>query len=149
LPQIEKEYIATGKVKYVFRDFPIERLHSEAFKAARAAHCAGEQNKYWEMHARLFTHQKALKEKDWSGHARTLGLDLGKFQECLDSEKYTDEIRKDIADGRQAGVRGTPTFFLGLTKPNAPAITATLMVRGAQPYALFKEAIESLLSPKE
>jgi protein-disulfide isomerase len=130
LPQIEKEYIATGKVKYVFRDFPIERLHSEAFKAARAAHCAGEQNKYWEMHARLFTHQKALKEKDWSGHARTLGLDLGKFQECLDSEKYTDEIRKD-------------------TKPNAPAITATLMVRGAQPYALFKEAIESLLSPKE
>jgi protein-disulfide isomerase len=149
LPKIEADYIKAGKVKYVVMDFPIESIHKEAFKAAEAANCSGEQGKYWEMHSRLFGHQKALKEKDWSGHAQALGLDLGKFKECLVSGKYTDEIRRDIAEGRKAGVRGTPTFLLGLTKPDAPMVIATQLIRGAQPYSRFKEVIESLLSSKK
>jgi protein-disulfide isomerase len=57
LPSLDKEYIATGKVRYVFHDFPLEAIHPQAFKAAEAAHCAGEQQKYWEMHGRLFANQ--------------------------------------------------------------------------------------------
>ncbi|MCH7923672.1 MAG: thioredoxin domain-containing protein, partial [Nitrospinae bacterium] len=83
MPKIEKEYIETGKVKYVFRDFPIKQLHPNAFKAAEAANCSAEQGKYWEMHARLFANQRALGPEDLSGHAEALGLDLSKFQPCL------------------------------------------------------------------
>ncbi len=149
MPKIEKEYIETGKVKYVFRDFPIKQLHPNAFKAAEAANCSAEQGKYWEMHARLFANQRALGPEDLSGHAEALGLDLSKFQPCLASGKYTAEIRKDIADGGKAGVRGTPTFFIGLTEPNKTTIKVHKVIRGAHPYSRFKEAIEGLISSED
>lgn len=149
MPKIEKEYIETGKVKYVFRDFPIKQLHPNAFKAAEAANCSAEQGKYWEMHARLFANQRALGPEDLSGHAEALGLDLSKFQPCLANGKYTAEIRKDIADGGKAGVKGTPTFFIGLTEPNKPTIKVHKVIRGAHPYSRFKEAIEDLISSED
>ena len=150
LPQIEREYINTGKVKYVFRDFPIESIHPQALKAAEAANCAGEQSKYWEMHDRLFADQKSLGLKDLSDHAKVLGLDMRNFEQCLNSGKHATEIRNDMAEGQKAGVRGTPTFFLGLTEPNDPKVKTLRAIRGAQPYAAFKEAIDSLLgTPKQ
>ena len=100
MPQIEREYIKTGKLKYVARDFPLESIHPLAFKAAEAAHCAGEQGKYWEMHSRLFENQRALSLKDLPQHAQALGLDAPKFQQCLESGKYASRIRKDLADGQ-------------------------------------------------
>jgi protein-disulfide isomerase len=148
LPQIERDYIKTGKVKYVFRDFPIEAIHKEAFKAHEAANCAGEQGRYWEMHDRLFLNQKAMGLKDLVNHAQALGLDMPKFQLCLDSGKQTSEIRKDMADGQKAGVRGTPTFFLGMTEPNDPKLKARAII-GAQPYTIFKTALDSLLSSEK
>lgn len=146
LPQIEKEYIDTGKIKYVFKDFPISSIHREAFKAAEATHCAGEQEKYWEMHDRLFGDQSALGFKDLSLHAEGIGLDLEKFDRCLIPGKQASKIHKDIAEGLKAGIKGTPTFFLGLTDPNGVKIKALKVITGAQPHATFKEAIESLLS---
>ncbi|MBI4488594.1 MAG: DsbA family protein [Deltaproteobacteria bacterium] len=146
LPQIERDYIQTGKVKYVFRDFPIESIHPEAFKAAEAANCSGEQGKYWEMHDRLFANQRALGLKDLPLHAQELGLDLPSFQQCLGSGRQASEIRKDMADGMRAGVRGTPTFFFGYTESNDPKVKALKVLTGAQPYAAFREAIENLLS---
>ena len=146
IPQIEREYIATGKIKYVFRNFPIASIHPLAFKAAEAANCAGEQGKYWEMHDRLFANQNLLGVKDLPNHAKTVGLDLTNFQQCLDSGKHASKIRSDLADGQKAGVQGTPTFFLGLTEPNDVNVKAARIIRGAQPYAAFKEAIDSLLS---
>jgi len=146
LPPLEREYIATGKIKYVFRNFPIASIHPLAFKAHEAANCSGEQEKYWEMHDRLFANSKALGAKDLSQHAQALALDLPKFQACLDSGKHAGKINRDLADGQRAGVKGTPTFFLGLTDPNDTQITAVRIIRGAQPYAAFKQAIESLLS---
>lgn len=148
LPSLEHEYIATGKIKYVFRNFPIASIHPLAFKAHEAANCSGEQEKYWEMHDRLFANSTALGLKDLSQHARALALDLAKFQECLDSGKQSGKIRSDLAEGQKAGVQGTPTFFLGLTEPNDTQITAVKIIRGAQPYAAFKQAIENLLSTK-
>ncbi len=146
LPQLEREYIATGKVKYVFRNFPIESIHPLAFKAAEAANCAGEQGKYWEMHDRLFANQNTLGLKDLPNHAKALVLEMPKFQQCLDSGKHAAKIRKDLADGQKAGVQGTPSFFLGLTEPNDGMVKAVRIIRGAQPYTAFKEAIDSLLS---
>jgi len=145
-PQIEKDYIQSGKVKYVLRDFPIESIHPLAFKAHEAANCAGEQGKYWEMNGRLFANQKAMSPKDLSDHAQALALDMPKFQQCLDSGKYAAKIRKDLADGQKAGVQGTPSFFVALTEPNDGMVKAVRIIRGAQPYAAFREAIDSLLS---
>jgi len=146
LPQLEREYIATGKIKYVFRNFPIESIHPLAFKAHEAANCAGEQGKYWEMNGRLFANQKAMSPKDLSDHAQALVLDMPKFQQCLDSGKHAAKIRSDLADGQKAGVQGTPSFFLGLTEPNDGIVKAVRIIRGAQPYAAFKAAIDSILA---
>jgi protein-disulfide isomerase len=149
IPQLEREYIATGKIKYVFRNFPIASIHPLAFKAHEAANCAGEQGKYWEMNGRLFANQKAMSPKDLSDHAQALALEMSKFQQCLDSGKHAAKIRKDLADGQKAGVQGTPSFFLGLTEPNDGMVKAVRVIRGAQPYAAFKEAIDSLLSAQK
>ena len=102
MPQIERDYIKTGRLKYVFRDFPIESIHKEAFKAHEAANCAGEQGKYWEIHDRLFANQRALGLKDLSGYAGALSLDLESFERCLNGGKHAAEIRKDIAAGEEA-----------------------------------------------
>lgn len=148
-PQIEKDYIQTGKVRYVLRDFPIESIHPRAFKGHEAAHCAGEQGKYWEMHSRLFANQKAMNPTDLLDHAKALGLEMPKFQQCLDSGKHAAKIRKDLADGQKAGVQGTPSFFLALPEPNDGMVKAVRMIRGAQPYAAFREAIENLLTAQK
>jgi protein-disulfide isomerase len=113
-PQIEKDHIATGKIKYVLRDFPIESMHPDAFKAHEAANCAGEQGKYWEMHDRLFQNQNKLGAADLPKHAQAIEPKPAEFEQCLKSGRRGAEIRKDIADGQKAGVQGTPTFFLGI-----------------------------------
>jgi len=148
LPEIEKEYIATGKVKFVFLDFPLP-FHKNASKAAEAAHCAGEQGKYWQMHDQIFSHQNALEPKDLSEYAKAIELDVSKFQQCLDTGKYAEQIKKNIAEAQKAGVSGAPTFFMGYTDPDKKTVKATKKLVGAQPYAQFKEAIDGLLSPKK
>ena len=143
--QVLDEYVKTGKVKYVFRDFPLESIHPLARKAAEAAHCAGEQGKYWEMHDRFLRTQMSLEAKVLPLHALVLSLNLPKFQQCLDSGAYSARIRESIAAGKKAGVQGTPVFFLGLTDPKGLTLHVSGSVAGAQPYAVFKDAIEKLL----
>jgi predicted DsbA family dithiol-disulfide isomerase len=101
------------------------------------------------MHDRLFANQRALAPSDLTDHARALGLDMPRFQQCLADGRHSGKIRRGVADGQAAGVRGTPSFFLGLTDPAGPKVKAVRTLRGAQPYAAFKEAIESLLSSRE
>lgn len=98
------------------------------------------------MRDRLFTNQRAMSPKDLTAHAGSLGLDLPEFQRCLDSDKYAAKIRKDLVDGQKAGVQGTPAFFLALAGPNEATVKAVRMIRGAQPYAVLKAAIDSLLA---
>jgi protein-disulfide isomerase len=146
--QLLDEYVKTGKVKYYFRDFPLEQIHPFALKAAEAAQCAGEQGKYWEMHDRLFKNQSALDAKELAGHATVLGLDGPKFQQCLDSGKHTATARKSIEEGQKYNVKGTPAFFLGLSDPKDPSkLKAVTFISGAQPFNVFKDAIEKLLNP--
>ncbi len=146
LPQLEREYVATGKVKYVVRDFPLRSIHAQAFKAHEAARCAGEQGRYWEMHDRLFTNQRALDVPQLLEHAQAVNLDLPSLLQCLASDQEADKVRHDVAEGQAAGVRSTPTFFIGLTEPDEAPIKAREVIVGARPYAVFNEAIETLLS---
>jgi protein-disulfide isomerase len=145
-PQLEQDFVKTGKAKFVLRDLPIEAIHPQAFKAAEAASCAGEQGRFWEMHDRLFANQSTLGRKDLSAHAQALGLDNSAFDSCLDSGKGAAKIRKDVADSERLGARGTPIFFLGVTDPGSSQLKAVRLIRGAHAYATFKEAIESLLA---
>lgn len=147
-PQIEKEYILTGKMKYIFKDFPLESIHKSAFKLAEAANCADEQGKFWEMHDRFFADKKAVDLEALSDHARAIGLDVGAFNECLDGGKYSFEIKKDMAEASNAGIRSTPTFLLGFTQPDGK-VKAVKMIRGAQPYHMFQQAIENLLKSEK
>ena len=143
LPTLKAEYIDTGKVRYVFRDFPIDRGHPQARKAAEASHCAGEQGKYWEMHELLFRNQKALQGEQLKKYARSLGLDAPAFDHCLEQGKYAAEVQKDYEDGVAAGIQGTPGFFLGKTR--ADDTVQGIAIRGAQPVTGFRQVIDRLL----
>jgi protein-disulfide isomerase len=146
MPQIDNDYVKTGKIRYVLREFPLEAIHPLAFKAAEAANCSGEQSRYWEMHHRLFANQNALAAQQLPGHAEAVGLDAEKFKTCLESGKYAGKVRQDLADAKKAGVTGTPTFFIGLTDPTGSEIKAVKKIVGAQNYAGFKAAIDILLT---
>ena len=143
MPQIRAEYVDTGKIKYVFRDLPLS-FHKQAFKAAEAAHCAGAQGKFWEMHDTLFDNQTALAPEQLTTHARTLGLNEATFQQCLDSGKFAADINKDIADAGAVGITGTPAFLVGVIQPDG-RVKVVKRLSGARPYPDFKAAIDSAL----
>lgn len=143
LPAIKKEYVDTGKVRYVFRDFPLDQLHPQARKAAEAAHCAGEQGKYWEMHEALFRNQRALAVPQLVEHATSVGVDRGKLDKCLASGRFATRVAQGVADGAAIGVQGTPAFVVGKTTGDVVEGTA---IRGAQPLDNFRRVIDRMLS---
>lgn len=125
------------QVRLVYRDFPIETIHSNAIDAALAAECADEQGAFWNMHDALFADQDALDIASLEEHARQIGLDMPKFTECLSTQRYLDEVRQDMADGRSYGVGGTPTFFINGYR-----------LVGAHDLSVFEQQIEQALSNK-
>ncbi len=125
-----------GKVRVVFRDFPLP-FHPQAEKAAEAAHCAGDQGKYWEMHEKLFANQKALEPPALKGYAKDLSLDQGKFDKCLDSGDKAKVVDSNRKAGEKVGVTGTPAFFVN-----------GYQLSGAQPFEEFKSLIDSELARK-
>lgn len=134
LPLIEENYIKTGKVKLVYRDFPLS-FHQHAQKAAEAAECADEQGKFWEYHDKIFENQNVLDTASLKQYAKDLGLDVTKFDGCLDSGRMASEVQKDFRDGSQYGVSGTPSFFIN-----------GINLVGAQPYSAFRQVIEQELN---
>jgi len=147
LPLLEKNYISTGKVNFVYRDFPIVSIHPNAVPAALASECADDQGKFWEIHDMIFENQRS-----WQGlqpsqsanlfkeYAAELGLNVDEFNSCVDSGKYLNEIQNDLNDGREYGVTGTPGFFVG----NAE-IGFTKLI-GAQPFSSFQRVIDGQLN---
>ena len=125
-----------GKVRVVFRDFPLP-FHPQAVKAAEAAHCAGDQGKYWEMHEKLFANQKALEPPALKGYAKALSLDQGKFDKCLDSGDKAKVVDSNRKAGEKVGVTGTPAFFVN-----------GYQLSGAQPFEEFKTIIDAELAKK-
>lgn len=142
--QIEKDYVATGRLRHVFVDFPLESLHPLALKAGEAAFCAGEQGRYWEMHDRLFANQAAL--EPLAPHAQAVGLDVAVFEKCLASGRPEADIRLDMVEGQKAGASATPSFFLAYTDPKSSKVRTVSRLIGAQPYAAFKAQIDRLLA---
>ncbi len=134
-PQIVSEYVDTGKVKIVFRDFPLDSIHPMATPAAIAAECVREQGgdeAYFEYHDKIFGNQQSLSSDNLKSWAQEIGYNIGS---CLDSQKYLDEVRKDLSDAQSAGGRGTPYFVIN-GKP----------LSGAQPYSAFKQVIDAELA---
>lgn len=148
-PAIERDYVKTGKVRYVYKNFPIEQLHPNAFRAAIAASCAADQGRFPEMHARLFAHQAQLGAADLPGHARAVGLDMAKFDACMSSSAHAATIKEDTAEALQGGVRGTPVFVLARPGPDPDVVTPVRVLIGAQPFEAFQKALDALLAPQQ
>jgi protein-disulfide isomerase len=145
--KIIDEYVKTGKLRYVVRDFPGESIHPYALKAAEGARCAAEQGKFWEMHDGLFNNQRNLGTTGISDSAQSSGLNLTQFQACLDSGKHTAGIKKDEDDTVKLGVKGTPAFFIGTPDPANPLkIKLAKIMIGSQPLTAFQQVIDGLLA---
>lgn len=151
-PDIKKDYIDTGKVKLVFRDYVAVKGHNPlATSEALAAECSREQggdSMYYKYHDALFakttSNGNGMPLSALGTIAKGLGLNVTAFQSCLDSKKYLEEFNKDNADATRAGVSGTPSFFIG--KSTADGVIDGTLIVGAQPYASFQAAIDELLS---
>jgi protein-disulfide isomerase len=122
------------KVRLVFRDFPLD-FHDKAQKAAEAGQCANDQGKFWAMHDWMFDNQQTLDIPALKGAAKTMGMDSTAFDSCLDSGKHAALIKKNTKDGQEAGVRGTPAFFVN-----------GVFLSGALPFEKFKTEIDRALA---
>jgi protein-disulfide isomerase len=146
LSKLEENYIDTGKIKFVYRDLPLDNLHPNARSAHIAAECADEKGKFWEYHDILFE-----KQSEWSRlsatnlqntltqYAINMGLDDTDFEICLKSQEMADEVNKDSLDAARYATTGTPTFFIGTEKDGFVKLS------GAQPFSSFQKAIDSQL----
>ena len=146
LPKIMNEYVKEGKVKLVFRDFPIQSIHSNALLASVAAECANEQEKFKEMHDRLFENQNEWNSKNtdnliilFNQYSLEMEMEKEKFDSCLKNGKHIKEIQEDLEDGRTYGVTGTPSFFIGNDKIGFTEL------KGAHPFENFKNVIDTQL----
>jgi protein-disulfide isomerase len=137
LPKLKADYIDTGKMKYIYKDYPLN-MHKFAVQASLTAECAGAQGKYWEMHDMIFNSQEVWSkvetpDETFKGYAKTLALNTAKFDECYASQATKDEIMEDKKTGTDLGVSGTPTLIVN-----------GYITRGVpQDYENFKAYIDS------
>ena len=140
-PRIINDYIATGQVYFIYRsrgDSP----GGDSGRAMEAAYCAGDQNKFWEMHDIIFANFSASDSGDYSVERLTamgeaIGLDVDAFEDCLKDRKYRDRVEEDQIAAQEKGVQGTPTFFIN-----------DIIIVGNKPYGTFRANIEAALSPQ-
>ena len=123
-----------GKIKLVYRQLPLTSIHPDAFPAAEAAMCAGDQNAYWQFHDKLFGND-SLGNDAYVQYAQELGLDLNAFEACIADHKYQEAVQSDLDFAVGLGVRSTPTFFIN-----------GLAIVGAQPLDVFKQVIDKELA---
>ncbi len=137
------QYVKSGQVKFIFRNFPLDNIHPQAHSAANAALCAGVQGQFWPMHDKLFHSQadwsgKADAEKTFAGYAQALGLDVEQFNRCIAAAPFTARIQAEQKRGAEAGVRGTPAFFVN-----------DWFISGAQTYDTFNQRVQDALAGKK
>ncbi len=139
--QIKANYIDTGKIRFVTRDFPLS-FHENAMRGAIAARCSAEQGKFWDFRNTLIVNASQLQPDKIAGYAQSASMDVGKFKACIDSDKYKAAIDKDIAEGTVAGVTGTPAFVLGRVQNGK---IEGVRIVGAMPYAQFDAKIQEFM----
>ena len=140
-PDIRKNLIDTGKVRFIQRDLALD-FHPFALKAAQAARCAEEQGKFWDMSAMLFKNQQKLDGDSMAGYAKDLGLNADKYKACTSGDKYLKEIKEEGAAANAIGISGTPSFVLGKVVGD---MVDGVKVVGALPYQAFEAQINELL----
>lgn len=140
-PRLKKDYIDTGKVRWVALDMPMT-FHKDARKAAQAAHCADEQGKFWEMRDVLFGNPQQLAVEYLPNYAAELSLDVEAFKACLDSDRHLAGIDQDMKDANQARLTGTPSFIIG--KTGSDEISGKVII-GARPHSVFEQSIQEAL----
>ena len=143
LPEIKKQYIDTGKLRFVVRDLPLP-FHPNAPKAAEATHCADEQGKYWELRDKLVNNGDKLGATLLPNYAKLVGLDVDKFSACLESGRYADKIKASAALASSIGLSGTPSFVVGSSKGD---MVDGVKLVGAQPFAAFDQKLKELMRP--
>jgi len=141
--QIKKNYIDSGKLRYVSRDFPLD-FHQNALRAAVAGRCGAEQGKFWELRHSMIVNASQLKPDHILDYAKNLKLDVGKFRSCMESGRLLDAVESDMQEGRAAGVSGTPTFVIGRV---ANGRLEGVRVVGAMPYMVFAARLDAMLAP--
>jgi protein-disulfide isomerase len=153
-PLLISNYIKTGKVYFTYRSAGnwvsknIGAGSTESQDAALAAYCAGDQDKFWEMHAALFTNnhdvedQGSFTSENLTTIAQNTGLDMSAYQDCYDNSKYANQVQQDYADTLAAGIQGTPSFIV-IYKVNGTA--KNMLIEGAQPFGAFQQAIDTIL----
>lgn len=144
LPQIKKAYVDTGKIRYVFRHYPIESLHPQAIGSAQAAVCAQAQGKFWPMHDWLFANPRAQSPEQVRAQAAVVGLNMSAFGTCL-AGPAPAVVTADIDAAARGGAMGTPAFFIGTAQSDG-TVRVTTTVYGAKDFAVFKTAIDSALA---
>lgn len=133
------DYFKDGKVNLIYKDFPLTSIHPFAQKAAEAAQCANDQDKFWEYHDTLFANQQALSVTDLKKYAMDIGLNTDEFDSCLDDGKSAKEVGDDLTKATAAGGRGTP-YFVVVNNNNGK----TAPVSGAVPFAQIEAAINAV-----
>jgi protein-disulfide isomerase len=146
-PQLYTNYVQSGKLRHVFLHYPIEQLHPDAYRSHEAASCAGEQQKFWELHARLFDAPVRTIDQ-LVPLAQAAGLDANAFRTCLESGKHSQAVKDSVARIQKLGISGTPHFLIGRTPAGNAPMTIAKIVEGAQPYSAFQAAIEQVLASK-
>jgi len=139
-PEIKKQYIDTGKVRFFSKDLPLD-FHPNAMRAAQAARCAAEQGKFWEIRDTMGANPDKLDMGHIMGFAADLKLDTQKFQECVNSDRYKEKVQADVAEAMRVGANGTPAFVVGKSTGNG--VDGELVV-GAMPFAMFDEKIKQV-----
>jgi protein-disulfide isomerase len=143
-PKIIQQYVDSGKMRYVIIDLPLPS-HPLAPKAAEASHCAGDQDKFWEMHDQLMAKQEAL--DNLPSYATALNLDINRFEECLKTNKYAGEVRKSNTLAIKLDIRAVPGFVLAANDPKNPLKLKTIAsIRGAAPLENFQGEIDKALA---
>lgn len=124
----------SGKVRLVYRHYPLNGIHPDAQKAAEAGECAADQGKFWEMHDKMFANQSTLGINDLKSYAKDLGLDQVRFDSCLDTGDYASKVNQQMTEAETAGLTGTPGTFIN-----------DRFINGAYPYETFKSIIDELI----
>jgi len=145
LPRIHEKYVKNGKVELVYVDLPLQ-MHSQAFNAAQAAACAGDQAKFWEMHDVLFANQKALGDAQLRGYAEKVGVDLAVFDKCVAGRKHDGAIREDMRLAQSLGIFGTPAYLLGRRVAGSDQVEIVQVMDGLPPYEELERGLDALIA---
>lgn len=145
LPRLQAKYIDTGKVRFVYRDYP-RADQGVAVDAAVAARCAGAQGRYWPMHDRLFNGGGRLESGSFKGYAKVMGLDQAAFAKCFDERQHLEAIFQDRQEANRWGFHGTPGFILIRTVGGPTEKEPAIAIPGAFPFEEFAEEIDRMLA---